>query len=496
MKVFLVACELGDAGPAGLDPPPARACRRSACSSWPGARWPSSRSRAAGTTTPLPSCWRSWPWPRWSRAARSLSAAVGAVALQAKVLPGLLVAAWARRYRWWHFVVAALVAAALVIPYADAGSGLWHSATRYARYWRFNETLFAALRAVAGSEDAALYASSGLLLLVVGAGGVEADGDGGGRPRHGRRLAAPRRQRPALVRAVVPALPRAARQPAGPAVHGHGGPRLPRVPGLAVGRAVAGAVVGARAGVRALRRRGLAGAPAERRGERPPAGVRQGAAAGRGQDAPGPRARRRCGGPAVPRPRRGGDPPHRAAGRRVRAHLLLHAGRRRAGDRAHGCPASPWWRSRARTSASACRAPSTRRSPPARAGSPSSAPTCRRAAASTSRRPCGRWRNTTSCSGPTHDGGYYLIALDRPRPALFQSIPWSTPSVLPATAERAGVLGLGRAHARSAARHRHPRGPEGGVAAPASSSRRCAGRGAHRGPRTSVVAGALAAAAP
>ena len=44
--------------------------------------------------------------------------------------------------------------------------------------------------------------------------------------------------------------------------------------------------------------------------------------------------------------------------------------------------------------------------------------------------------------GPTHDGGYYLVALDRPRPALFQSIAWSTPSVLPATAERAGVLGL------------------------------------------------------
>jgi rSAM/selenodomain-associated transferase 1 len=44
--------------------------------------------------------------------------------------------------------------------------------------------------------------------------------------------------------------------------------------------------------------------------------------------------------------------------------------------------------------------------------------------------------------GPTHDGGYYLIALDRPRPALFTAIPWSTPSVLPATAERAGALGL------------------------------------------------------
>ena len=44
--------------------------------------------------------------------------------------------------------------------------------------------------------------------------------------------------------------------------------------------------------------------------------------------------------------------------------------------------------------------------------------------------------------GPTHDGGYYLVALDRPRPPLFTGIQWSTPSVLPATAERAGVLGL------------------------------------------------------
>ena len=44
--------------------------------------------------------------------------------------------------------------------------------------------------------------------------------------------------------------------------------------------------------------------------------------------------------------------------------------------------------------------------------------------------------------GPTHDGGYYLIALDRPRPELFRAIPWSTASVLPATAERAGALGL------------------------------------------------------
>lgn len=44
--------------------------------------------------------------------------------------------------------------------------------------------------------------------------------------------------------------------------------------------------------------------------------------------------------------------------------------------------------------------------------------------------------------GPAQDGGYYLMALTRHRPALFEGIPWSTPSVLAATAERAGALGL------------------------------------------------------
>ena len=44
--------------------------------------------------------------------------------------------------------------------------------------------------------------------------------------------------------------------------------------------------------------------------------------------------------------------------------------------------------------------------------------------------------------GPAHDGGYYLMALSRYRPALFDGIAWSTPGVLAATAERAGALGL------------------------------------------------------
>ena len=44
--------------------------------------------------------------------------------------------------------------------------------------------------------------------------------------------------------------------------------------------------------------------------------------------------------------------------------------------------------------------------------------------------------------GPAQDGGYYLLALDRPRPGLFEGIPWSTSGVLAATAERASLLGL------------------------------------------------------
>jgi hypothetical protein len=85
-----------------------------------------------------------------------VSAALGAVAFQAKLLPGFVVAAWARRFRWWHVIAAIAVAAALVVPYAAAGSGLWHSATRYARYWRFNETLYALLRAAFGQDGAAI----------------------------------------------------------------------------------------------------------------------------------------------------------------------------------------------------------------------------------------------------------------------------------------------------------------------------------------------------
>ena len=44
--------------------------------------------------------------------------------------------------------------------------------------------------------------------------------------------------------------------------------------------------------------------------------------------------------------------------------------------------------------------------------------------------------------GPTEDGGYYLIGMRAPYPALFEYMPWSTPAVLGRTLERAQRLGL------------------------------------------------------
>ena len=44
--------------------------------------------------------------------------------------------------------------------------------------------------------------------------------------------------------------------------------------------------------------------------------------------------------------------------------------------------------------------------------------------------------------GPAMDGGYYLIALARPQPALFRGIAWGSASVFAATMERAAALAL------------------------------------------------------
>jgi uncharacterized protein len=44
--------------------------------------------------------------------------------------------------------------------------------------------------------------------------------------------------------------------------------------------------------------------------------------------------------------------------------------------------------------------------------------------------------------GPTGDGGYYLLGVEKVRNELFDDIPWSTAQVLPLTLERAESLGL------------------------------------------------------
>jgi hypothetical protein len=74
-----------------------------------------------------------------------LSALAASAGFMAKLLPGLVAVSWARRYRPWHVLAALGLAAALVWPYLDAGRTLVHSLSRFARFWRFNETLFAPL---------------------------------------------------------------------------------------------------------------------------------------------------------------------------------------------------------------------------------------------------------------------------------------------------------------------------------------------------------------
>jgi hypothetical protein len=85
--------------------------------------------------------------------------------LGVKLLPGLVALAWARRFRVRHGLLALAVVAAVTMPYLGARQGLYRSLSGYARDWRFNETLFAALAAAFGQE-AALGLSAALALLV------------------------------------------------------------------------------------------------------------------------------------------------------------------------------------------------------------------------------------------------------------------------------------------------------------------------------------------
>ena len=145
MKAFLVACELGALALLARDPaaprPAAGAPPRPGLE--PAGAGRDRGQRAQRRVRDPARRWRRWP--RWRRGRPLLAAVAGAVAFAGQD------PARARRGR----VGAALSAggtsrwpgwspprwSSRTPPRAP---GLWHSATRYARYWRFNETLFAA----------------------------------------------------------------------------------------------------------------------------------------------------------------------------------------------------------------------------------------------------------------------------------------------------------------------------------------------------------------
>jgi alpha-1,6-mannosyltransferase len=97
-----------------------------------------------------------------------LSALAASAGFLTKYLPGLVAAAWARRYRGWHVLAGAALAAALVALYLDPGSKqtMLLSLSKYAQFWRFNETLFALLLALLGSHAAAVRAGALITLAL------------------------------------------------------------------------------------------------------------------------------------------------------------------------------------------------------------------------------------------------------------------------------------------------------------------------------------------
>jgi len=96
--------------------------------------------------------------------------AVGA-GVGVKLLPGLIAAAWVRRFRVRDVALACLVLALAVWPFLDAGRGLFTSLDKYSRYWRFNETLFAPLADLVLDHQGAVRAGAlSVLALAVGLG--------------------------------------------------------------------------------------------------------------------------------------------------------------------------------------------------------------------------------------------------------------------------------------------------------------------------------------
>jgi len=97
-----------------------------------------------------------------------VSALAAGAGFLSKYLPGLVAAAWARRYRPWHVAAAAAACAPLVLLYLDESSRktMLLSLSKYSEFWRFNETLFAPLAALLGGHAAAVRAGALLTLAL------------------------------------------------------------------------------------------------------------------------------------------------------------------------------------------------------------------------------------------------------------------------------------------------------------------------------------------
>ncbi len=90
-----------------------------------------------------------------ARGRRSLSALAQAAAVQAKLLPLVLLPAYVRHLRGRDILLLATAVAVLAVPYALAGPALGAGTFDYARRWEGNAFLFAGVRAVVDGLDAA-----------------------------------------------------------------------------------------------------------------------------------------------------------------------------------------------------------------------------------------------------------------------------------------------------------------------------------------------------
>jgi hypothetical protein len=79
-----------------------------------------------------------------------LSALAAGAGFMSKFLPGLVAAAWARRYRWWHVLLAGALSLSLLLPFVSGRRTMLLSLSKYAEFWTFNESLFAPLGALLG----------------------------------------------------------------------------------------------------------------------------------------------------------------------------------------------------------------------------------------------------------------------------------------------------------------------------------------------------------